>query len=162
MSEENESTIDDVISEADLAFVKGEAGGESLSFEDKPLEPFCSRRMTAAQKCDLSLFKPGNIERVFEDGAYPGTLQDAILVAWLRLQKKSVVLKALRMPVDSVLEQATAWAEARDIRYGTPNHAELMELWGNMVAELLQAMIESDDSEGEGGDDDGLGKSLED
>jgi len=139
------------LSRKDRAFVESAEGVRELSFGGRDGGPvsmgaFNTPRQIAAQAMGMEFFNMGQdaLEEFQDRGTYNGIFQDAVLVCFLCSQPVSTAKKALRAR-GRVLDMAMTWADRNRILVGNARHAELMEVFGEIVTDIIESVAEVDE-----------------
>jgi hypothetical protein len=117
---------------ADQAFTRAAAP----LWDGKLLKPLSARRLIAAQSCGLRIFKISASPTGEDPGLYDGIFWDAVIVVYLCTAPDSESLRAVRDP-GSVSARALAWAEEQEIGPASPRFAELIQIFGEMIEEIM-------------------------
>lgn len=141
----------------DAAFLNSSNQGKELQVSDEEslsLNPFDSFRYFAATSIGVKLFKlgPDEIEEFQITGSYSGMLNDAIRLAYLCVQPRSISHKACRVPA-VVDNEARNWAAELGVMPGSQSHDAILEAFQEIVAEIFESSSEVDET--------GLGESSD-
>ena len=111
-----------------------------LLWKGQVLRPFSGRRLIAAQACGLKIFKLAatDAEAV---SAYDGIFYDAVLTVYLCASPNSESLLAVRRPA-TVAESALTWADGQDLSPTSPDFADLLALFGQIMQEITASTSE--------------------
>jgi hypothetical protein len=155
--------IEDIEKEAGRV-TPDQASARSLSWEFKgqKLEPFSRVRQTAAEAIGVKIASTSfghYAESLAETGSYPGFLSDAIMIVWLCSSPIHASYRAVRKP-DEASTKALIWWEENGGNLGSPEHVELIEVFGGIISDIFA--VQAEITGGSGSGNDSLGESSED
>lgn len=117
------------------------AGFDRPDYFGHSLKPFNGIRRYAADCLGLRFFKLHG--QAWEDftqrGAYQGSLDDALMILWLRIVPDSEVMRCRTHPVEQG-ERMWVWAAEFGIEPGNEKHQRMVELASETINEIMEAV----------------------
>ena len=119
---------------------------QAASFKEyrgKPIKPFSAKRVIAAQSLGLRLWTMSDEDRekLSDSIFYSGIIADAVQVLYLCMCEEDDVLRAIRSPA-AITAKALAWADAEEIRPGTDQYRDCMQIYIECVNEIFASTAE--------------------
>jgi len=100
--------------------------------------------MSMGSKILSGVYGP-DIKQLQDNGAYPNSLRDVVIVLWLLSRSEAEVIRLIaRQNIDEAFAEAFLWSEKEGIKYGSPKYLDGVRTLTEIVGAIYTSFYSVD------------------